>query len=92
MSLVSCFFLRHSVFSCIGASLFNKLTYLLTYCTDRAGFGMEAFFDLSYTVVQGNAGICKTSILSSETVELCPKLRTLKISPRHIARQNVSST
>jgi len=53
---------------------------------------MEAFFDLSYTVVQGNAGICKTRILSSETVELCPKLRTLKISPRHIARQNVSST
>jgi len=31
------------------------------------GFGMGAFFDLSYTVLKGNSGIFKMKVLSSGT-------------------------
>ena len=33
--------------------------------TNRAGFGMEASFRLSHTVLYGNSGISKTSVVPS---------------------------
>jgi len=53
-------------------------------------FGMGASFHPSYTVLTGNSAHSKK--YEYFPLELCPKLRTWKISPRHIDRRNVFST
>ena len=53
-------------------------------------FGMWASFHPSYTVLKRNSVISKK--YGHFPLKLCPKVRTWKISPRHIDRRNVLST
>ena len=49
---------------------------------------MEVFFNLSYAVFPRNSDIYE----NKGTLELCPKLWTLKMLPRHLNRRNMLST
>ena len=51
-------------------------------------FGVWSSFRPSYTVLKRNSVISK-NIYGHFPLELCPELRTWKISPRHIDRRNV---
>jgi len=51
--------------------------------TNRAGFGTEISFHLSHTVIRKFGYLQKIGYFP---VELCPRLRTPKISPRQVDR------
>jgi len=40
--------------------------------TDRASFGMEVSFDLSYTVLQGNSGTSKVTVSGTSLWNFAP--------------------